>query len=360
MGAEVWLLSAYAADSHRSWARQLLAYQPQYDWQLFELPGRHFRWRIRGNPLSWIDTLPSTIPDAMVATSMVDLATLKGLRPELGRVPVLYYFHENQFAYPRSSRQVPSVEPQMVQLYGALAADQLLFNSHFNRSSFMAGVEALLRKFPDAVPRGIGTRLGAKAGVLPVPVSAARRGRPRHEGPPLILWNHRWEYDKAPERFVAAVRALAEQGQAFRLALLGARPATPPPALAALRQALPERIIADGRVDNATYGHLLASADIVISTALHEFQGLAMLEAVAAGATPLVPDALCYPEQYPGACRYPAGDQAALTRRLADWLRNGIPAPPDVSAWTGAALDGRWHAALQQLLGAAAGDTALD
>ena len=38
---------------------------------------------------------------------------------------------------------------------------------------------------------------------------------------PLILWNHRWEYDKNPEEFLQALLRLDEQGLDFRLAILG-------------------------------------------------------------------------------------------------------------------------------------------
>jgi hypothetical protein len=56
--------------------------------------------------------------------------------------------------------------------------------------------------------------------------------------------------------------------------------------------------------DVASYRQLLASADVVLSTALHDFQGLSVLEAVAAGCMPLVPDRLCYPQWFPATCRY--------------------------------------------------------
>ncbi len=337
----MWLLSAYRADSHAAWSDWLVSRFEHIQWQRLELPGRHFRWRIRGNPLSWLAQLPADQPDRMIATSMVDLATLKGLHPRLAQVPVDYYFHENQFAYPPGEHQVRSVEPQMVQLYGALAAERLIFNSAFNRDSFIDGVDHLIRRMPDERPRHVGARLARKSVVCPVPVKPVTQGVERD--PRLIVWNHRWEYDKAPEVFAAAVRQLAADGVDFRLALLGPRPRRTPPSLAVLRRELAARIVADGKVERARYEQLLGTAGIVVSTALHEFQGLAVLEAASAGARPLVPDALCYPEQYAAAYRYPPGDGAALRARLAQWLEVALPPPVDVSAWYEQALEPAWR-----------------
>ncbi|MFO7857861.1 MAG: DUF3524 domain-containing protein [Ectothiorhodospiraceae bacterium] len=336
----MWLLSAYRADSHSAWADWLVANMPEVDWRVRELPGRHFRWRIRGNPLSWLDDLPADPPDRILATAMVDMATLRGLHPRLAGVPVDYYFHENQFAYPVSPRQVRSVEPQIVQLYGALAAERLVFNSAFNRDSFLDGVDALLRRMPDAVPTGIRERLAPRCQVLPVPVTPVA---PRERDPGLILWNHRWEYDKAPEVFADAVERLAERDVDFRLALLGPRPKATPEPLERIRRLVPGRIVADGRVSDTDYRALVGQAGIVVSTAIHEFQGLAVLEACSAGARPLVPDALCYPEQYPPDYRYPAGDRAALVARLDAWLQGGLPPSPSVDDWLAPQLLPRWR-----------------
>jgi len=341
----LWLLSAYRADSHAAWADGLVASFPEFGWQRFELPGRHFAWRIRGNPLSWLDTLaePQT-PDAIVATSMVDLATIRGLHPRLSDVPCLLYFHENQFAYPISDAQTTSVEAQMVQLYSALAADRILFNSSYNRTSFLAGVAALLARLPDQVPDRVVARLSAKSGVLPVPIDPIRAtvaGPARDPG--LIVWNHRWDYDKAPEDFAEAMLRLAERGAKFRLALLGARPHKTPAPLVLLRERLADRIVADGRLPRVEYRELLRSAGIAVSTARHEFQGLGLLEAASAGCVPLVPDALVYPEVFAAEYRYPGGDIGALVERLQQWLDHGAPAAPDVSGFARTALQARWR-----------------
>jgi len=336
-----WLLSAYHANSHAAWARRLTNHFRQIQWRQITLPGRHFRWRIRGNPLSWLDTLPDEKPDLILATSMVDLATIKGLHPRLVGIPTIYYFHENQFVYPRSDRQHDSVDPQMVQLYGALAAEHIAFNSAFNRDSFLQGVDELLQRLPDAVPEQLVQRLAEKAVLCPVPLEPPETGGERD--PNLILWNHRWKYDKNPDLFAAAILELGRQRDDFRLALLGPRPGRPMAALDRLRQRMSERIVVDERVNSADYNYWLGRTGIVVSTAIHEFQGLSVLEAVAAGALPLVPDALCYPEQYPSPYRYPPGDRAALVEQLNRWLDGDRPPPAEVSNWFEQSIWEKWR-----------------
>lgn len=120
------LLSAYAAMSHRHWAEGLQQQFAEFDWRCLALPPRHFSWRIRGNPLTWLGQESECLADEhdlVVATSMVDLATLVGLFPSLGRARKVVYFHENQFAYPLPKGQRVQAEPLMVNLYAALAAD---------------------------------------------------------------------------------------------------------------------------------------------------------------------------------------------------------------------------------------------
>ncbi len=335
----IWLLSAYRSDSHAAWADWLQQTFSEVNWHILELPGRHFRWRIRGNPLSWLYCLPETRPDLILATSMVDLATLKGLHPRIAKVPCIYYFHENQFAYPVSEQQHRSVDPQMVQLYAALSADRLLFNSRYNRDSFLQGVSGLLQRLPDEVPPGVTTALQEKSAILPVPIEPVHAAE---KNPQLILWNHRWEYDKAPQVFADALLTLKQSGADFRLALLGERPPKTPHALKLIEDQLASHIVVNGKMPRTEYEHYLSQASIVVSTAIHEFQGLAILEAVSAGAVPVVPDALCYVEQYESRYRYKMGDSRALSDKLQSLLQQNI-SPPDVSGWYAEQLRQKWH-----------------
>jgi len=177
MKQRILLLSAYQADSHAWWTQWLEQRFADIDWRRLTLPGRHFKWRIRGNPLSWIDQIAAASEgvDRVLATSMVDLATLRGLHPALAAIPTDYYFHENQFAYPVGPEQRPSLEPQIVQLYGALAADRLLFNSEWNRRSFLDGVRHYFGACPMRCRRALSSASRRKPPLCPCQSSHPRR-----------------------------------------------------------------------------------------------------------------------------------------------------------------------------------------
>jgi glycosyltransferase involved in cell wall biosynthesis len=348
---QVLLLSAYEAVSHRYWAQSLMTQLNEVSWTLLSLPPRHFAWRIRGNPLSWMLKEHATLNqhfDVVLATSMVDLATLIGLFPHLGHAKKIVYFHENQFAYPESSDQMPQVEAKMVNLYTALAADTVVFNSAYNRDSFIDGARAFLKKMPENLPAFKPLEvLRACAHVLPVPIPASRTAQHLRTIPQRIVWNHRWEYDKNPDDFFTVLYALSEANVSFELAVLGQRFRHTPAIFAKAEQRLAKHIVAWGPQPEQMYRELLDSAGIVISTTWHEFQGLAIMEAAQRGALPLVPDRLCFPALYPPAYRY-NGTREGLYARLRDWLTETTsrPEPIDTTAWEWPA----WREAYRKLL----------
>lgn len=301
----VLLLSAYDAASHRHWRETLCREISDWDWQVLTLPPRHFSWRIRSNALTWWGEQREALQqdyDAVLATSMVDLATLRGLVPSLARIPTLLYFHENQFEYPAGQSQHGLLEAQMVTLYSALAADQLVFNSAYNRDSFLDGCQQMLERFPDGVPAATIDLLKDKADVLPVPISAPAHGRARHSSRRLqLLWNHRWEYDKGPAELLALATALVDSGLEFDLHVVGQQFRNQPDEFDELQRLLQQSqcLGSWGYVESReVYQQLLANCDVVLSTAQHDFQGLAVLEACAAGCKPLVPARLVYPEWF--------------------------------------------------------------
>nr|WP_283251121.1 glycosyltransferase [Rhabdothermincola salaria] len=132
----------------------------------------------------------------------------------------------------------------------------------------------------------------------------------------MVLWNHRWEYDKAPEDFFAALHALADQGVAFEVAVAGESFRVVPPAFAEARDRLGPRIVHFGTADRAGYVDLIGRADVVVSTARHEFFGIAVVEAMAAGASAVLPRRLAYPELVPTPEPYLYDDEDDLVRSL--------------------------------------------
>jgi len=342
------LLSPYDAHSHRRWRQGLVEAFPGWQWTVLTLPPRNFLWRMRGNSLSWAFSERETLQlpyDLLLATSMTDLSALKGLVPALAQVPCMVYCHENQFAYPERRGQ-QGMEPEFVSLYAVLAADRVLFNSGYNRQTFLDGAQALLKKMPDAVPSGVTEHIAGKSGVLPVPLErhwfGGRSRPPAGDGPLTIVWNHRWEYDKAPERMFAALLKLHEDGVDFRVHVIGQQFREQPPVFAKMHPLLETHIGEWGTVKSeAAYRRLLQESHVVLSTALHEFQGLAVLEAAASGCLPLVPDRLAYPEFMAEGYRYPsypndAGSESAaiavhLKRLVQDHQNGTLPRSPDVS-----------------------------
>lgn len=358
------LLSGYDAVSHRRWRQELQEQLPHHHFTQLYLPPRYFSWRIRGNSLTWAFSERELLEqpyDLIIATSMVDLSALRGFIPALARIPTLLYFHENQFAYPLSDTQFPSVEPQMITLYSALCADALVFNSEFNRTTFIAGVDALLRKLPDGVPSGMLELLHGRSHILSVPLAQGYFAAAAQKVAPFtVIWNHRWEYDKGPDRLLAmfkiffAARSTSTETPVIKVHIVGQQFRQQPAAFAELREllAIHGALGQWGYVERAEdYRKLLCESHLVLSTALHDFQGLAVLEAVAAGCLPLVPERQAYPEWfgkefcYLSDIKNPAHEAQAmakaLTARTKEFKRGAFPVALDIThlSWTGMASE---------------------
>jgi len=351
----VLLLSGYDAPSHKRWREGLVAAFPDWSWTQLTLPPRHFKWRMRGSGFLWAQTEPQYLPreyDLLVAPSMVDLACLRGLMPELARLPSLVYFHENQFAYPTRQQQKANIEPQLVNLFSAACADRIAFNSHYNQVSFFRGAEALLRRLPDAFPAATLTQIKARSQVLPVPLEA-ECFKPNRADPNTLtlVWNHRWEYDKGPDRLLAALRLFARErppSVPVKIHLLGQQFRREPEAFAELKPLLSQAGLLGhwGFVPNQDdYRQILARSHGVLSTALHDFQGLSVLEGAATGCRPLVPDREAYPEWFAPPYLYtsdrhqPEREARALADSLLRWQADFqagqlvSPAPVDFVSW---------------------------
>ncbi len=302
------------------------------------LPARFWKWRMRGAAFEFARKVRSgeLTADIWFAVGLMDLAHFRALVPP--GVPAVLYMHECQAAYPWPGGEGPGerdLQFLITDLASAAAADWVAFNSEYLRRGFFEETVRFLRRMPDSRPLWLLEEIEGKSSVVPIGVELADIGQLEREdrwrsrasasgsasqkARPTLLWCHRWEYDKNPEEFFSVAFSLADRGVEFDLIVAGKEYGSAPPVFAEARERLSERIVHWGGVeDRAKYLELLARSDVVVSCALHETFGISMIEAAFAGAHPLAPKRLSYPEIFPkelhADCLY--GDPDELERKL--------------------------------------------
>jgi glycosyltransferase involved in cell wall biosynthesis len=335
---EVALLSPYHGGSHKAWADGLAA-SSRHKIDLHTMPDRFWKWRMHGAAVTLAKEYlkRDRDPDCLVATDMLDLSTFLALtRRRTAGIPAILYMHENQLTYPlpddpelgamRRQKGERDLHYGFINVASMLAADVVLFNSEYHRGEFMSALPNFLKHFPDYNEFSIISSLNEKAHVVPVGVDLDALGGESesvdHSESPLIIWNHRWEYDKDPDRFFEALYRVRNDGIPFRLALCGRNFRNRPAEFDRALDILSPNIVHFGFADETTYRNLLWEASIAVSTARHEFFGVSTVEAIYCHSFPVLPNDLSYPEIVPAEfhsqCLYSDDDQlnAILTRVL--------------------------------------------
>ena len=312
------LVEPWQTGSHQAWAEGYQA-ASGHEVNIVGLPGKLWRWRLRGGALplaekvtTWIDMHGQ--PDLLLISGLVDVAELLGLArrnlsPDVG---VVIYQHESQLVYPVAEGNYDN-GAALRNWMSWCVADLVLFNSYHHMRAVTAALPTFVRSLPDAthepmveavISRFEVFAVGVDLGDIPdrsvMPDASSRGAVGGSPSRPVILWPHRWERDKDPGAFVAALRKVKAADLDFGLVLAGQDPPSGS-AMAAEDRASAEHefadhIVAGGELDREDYLRQLASCDLVVSCARHEFFGVAIVEAVAAGCVPLLPDALSYPE----------------------------------------------------------------
>lgn len=325
--ARVLVVEPFYGGSHRDFLDGLVRHS-RHKFSLLTLPGVDWRRRMRRGAQE-LAPLAKAVPgefDLVIATDMLDLPTFLALtRQRFATTPILCYFHENQFTYPRIRGTKFNSWFGQVNYLSACAADYVAFNSAFHRQDFMRALRALDETPNSWLLSSSIDRVASESFVLPVGVDLqwldVYRRSPDADASPLILWNHRWEFDKAPAVFARAVRQLADEGVDFRLALAGDPGPNPDASLVQLademhaRGRVTHRGFADSR---AQFAGLLWASDIVVSTARHEFFGVGMVEALYCCCRPISPDGYNYPALIPEAWHEDAlfADPGELVEKL--------------------------------------------
>ena len=271
----------------------------------------------------------------------------------LRATPIVLYMHENQAAYPegfaawrgdvgvdadestaevaRSSQTDEQIDAPidvqfaLTNLTSVLAADLTIWNSDWNKRSFLTGIDRILHHAPDLALRDWPARLQDCSIVIWPPVepppamTSSRRvlhnsagalddlasvdrqvNGARAAGAPIrVVWPHRWEHDKGPDELLRIAERYSDEFN-LRWTILGEKYRKAPPAMIKFQNRMADRIDHIGFVpDRAEYWRHLASCDWVLSTARHEFFGIGVVESLLAGCLPWLPDRLSYNELLP-------------------------------------------------------------
>ena len=311
MTKKIILIEPFFTGSHRQWAEGLQK-NSRHEIKVLSLKGRHWKWRMYGGAVALAEQFNALkcLPDLILATDMLDLPTFLALtRSKSASVPVAIYFHENQITYPWPPDDA-DVKSGRNNQYGfinytsALVADYVFFNSHFHRNEFLNALPKFLSQFPDQNGLHNIGKIKPKSKVLYLGMDLKRfdpfENKNKENDVPVLLWNHRWEYDKNPDAFFNVLFKLKKKNIDFKLIVLGKSYYNSPPIFAKAKNELNDKIIHFGYADTfEKYASLLWQSDILPVTSCQDFFGGSVVEAIYCNCLPILPKRLAYPEHLP-------------------------------------------------------------
>ncbi|MBI1305657.1 MAG: DUF3524 domain-containing protein [Bacteroidetes bacterium] len=305
MKSLVFLIESFYSGSHAHWADCLKKYSA-HNIRIFSLPGRHWKWRMAAAAISLAEKVnqETITPDTFLITGIIDLPLFKSLlHHRFQGIPHLLYMHENQLTYPWNEAEFRNRDRQYAwrNLTSMLVGDSVIFNSEFHRGSVLKSLPEFLKAFPDDLPPDLVNRIQNKSSVLYPGIDGEELvfSDDIITETPVILWNHRWEYDKNPETFYRLIKHLKSAGIDFKLVVCGEKYDRCPDVFNAIEKEFSSQIIHWGRFENRKdYFEIMSKCDLIPVTNVQEFFGLSVMEAIMSGVTPLLPNRLSYPELY--------------------------------------------------------------
>jgi len=304
------LLETFFTGSHKKWAEEFQRFS-KHEIEILSLSGHHWKWRMHGGAVSLAQLQPKVKPDFILATDMIDLNLFLSLtRKWSHNIPTAIYLHENQLNYPWSPTDA-DVKLQRDNHYAfinyasALTADHVFFNSQYHHDAFLNELPKFLKAFPDNNNLESVEMIRGKSSVLHLALDLKKldQHKPAKIEKPnraVILWNHRWEYDKNPERFFNSLFELQEHGIDFRLIVLGESYEKRPAMFDVAKEKLADKILHFGYAETFDeYCKWLWMADLLPVTSAQDFFGGSVVEAMYCNVVPFLPKRLAYPEHIP-------------------------------------------------------------
>ena len=295
-------LEPYHGGSHKAFLDGWMQYS-QHEWTVLSLPPWKWKWRMRHSAITLASQTSEKIReggnwDIIFCSDMLNLAEYLGLVPQsIQKLPSIVYFHENQLTYPVAHPQEFDFHYVLTNLITALAATEVWFNSLYHQNIFLGELRGFLKRMPDFQPLEEIEDVRNKSFVRHPGIHQLPKRKKRIPGPMRIVWAARWEHDKNPELFFKSLQILKARKVEFGISVMGEQFRQSPDVFDSARKEFADHIDRWGyQQERSDYEAALSEADIFVSTADHEFFGFSVIEAAAAGAFPLVPEKLAYPE----------------------------------------------------------------
>ncbi|UDQ97445.1 DUF3524 domain-containing protein [Lentisphaerota bacterium WC36G] len=300
--------------SHKHFIDDVIKHS-EHDWKLMTLPESLWRWRSRTSSIDFffqLEELKSQLNpdnfDLIFTTSLINVAELKGFCSDLfNNKKTVCYYHENQLAYPIPQKGKQHIDAALVNIKSALAADELWFNSKHNLDSFTEKISAFSTETPEPLSAKIPDHIKEKAIVMPLGIKAPPQSvlnlkighKKEIESPLHLVWAARWEYDKNFADFFKALLFLEHKNVDFRISVLGVSENFRPKEFDKCFKRFEDRILNWGFAPSKEdYFNILATADLFVSTAIHEFFGISVVEAAMCATPVLLPNRLAYVELF--------------------------------------------------------------
>lgn len=276
MSKKLLYLESFYGGSHKDFADGWIQ-NSVHNIELRTLPSRYWKWRLRTAALYFMN---STTPDdyqAIICTSMMSISELKNR----WNLPIFLYMHESQLSYPLPKNSKVDHHGIHIDFNNCLAADWLVFNSQTHLDTFIGHIAKYFERMPEYPPQWIIQEIQTKAQVLHPGCQLKSYTRVVKNKRPIIIWNHRWEFDKNPQEFFAALEEVDSEKLCFDLVLLGECGQSVPKPFIAAQKKWGNRILHYGFVTSKEeYISWLKQGDLVISTAIQENFGISIVEAI--------------------------------------------------------------------------------
>lgn len=163
------IIEAFYGGSHKQLVD--LLQEELGDCVLYTLPAKKWHWRARTSALYFSQNIPASEHYRILfASSVLNLTELVALRPDLGKLKKILYFHENQLVYPVKKCQERDFQYGYNQILSCLVADVVVFNSVFNMESFLTSIGKFMKLIPDHRPQGLESIIRPKCQVLYFPI----------------------------------------------------------------------------------------------------------------------------------------------------------------------------------------------